>query len=53
MSTIKSFVFGIKAADPLAMTVAAAILVAVLVLAGLAPATRAARIHPLAALRHE
>lgn len=53
MSTLNSFVFGMKAADPLMMLSAAAILVAVLVLAGFAPATRAARIDPLTALRHE
>lgn len=53
MSTLKSFVFGMKAADPLMMMSAAAILVAVLVLAGFAPATRAARIDPLTALRHK
>jgi macrolide transport system ATP-binding/permease protein len=53
MSTLKSFVFGMKASDPLMMMSAAAILVAVLVLAGFAPATRAARIDPLTALRHE
>ncbi len=53
MSTLKSFVFGIKPADPLAMFSAAGILIAALVLAGFAPATRASRIDPLTALRHE
>ncbi len=53
MSTIKSFVFGIKPADPLAMLLAAGTLVAALILAGYAPATRASRIDPLTALRHE
>jgi len=53
LSTIKSFVFGMKPADPLAMCLAAGILITALVLAGLAPATRASRIDPLTALRHE
>ncbi|HLJ45790.1 MAG TPA: hypothetical protein VKU01_07280 [Bryobacteraceae bacterium] len=37
ISTIKSFVFGKKPADPLAMLLAAGILIAALVLAGFAP----------------
>ena len=53
MSTIKSFVFGIQPADPLTMLQAAGILIAALVLAGYAPATRASRIDPFTALRHE
>ena len=53
MSTIKSFVFGIQPADPLTMLQATGILIAALVLAGYAPATRAARIDPFTALRHE
>lgn len=53
LSTLKSFVFGMKPADPLAMSVAAAIMIAALLLAGFAPATRASRIDPLTALRHE
>ncbi|MGI8743292.1 MAG: ADOP family duplicated permease [Bryobacteraceae bacterium] len=53
MSTLKSFVFGMKPADPLAMLLAAGILITALVLAGFAPATRASRIDPLTALRHE
>jgi ABC-type lipoprotein release transport system permease subunit len=53
MSTIKSFVFGIKPTDPAALLSAAAILIAALVLAGYAPAARASRIDPLTALRHE
>jgi macrolide transport system ATP-binding/permease protein len=53
VSTVKSFVFGMKPADPLTMLLAAVILIAALVLAGLVPATRASRIDPLTALRHE
>jgi ABC-type antimicrobial peptide transport system permease subunit len=53
LSTIKSFVFGMKPADPFAMLSAAGILIAALVLAGFAPAARASRIDPVAALRHE
>jgi ABC-type antimicrobial peptide transport system permease subunit len=53
MSTVESFVFGIKPADPLTAAVAAGILVGALLLAGLAPAMRASRIDPLNALRHE
>jgi ABC-type antimicrobial peptide transport system permease subunit len=39
--------------DPLAMLLAAAILIAALLLAGFAPATRASRIDPLTVLRYE
>ena len=51
--TIKSFLFGVKPADPLTMLLAPGILLAALVLAGYAPAWRASRIDPLSALRHE
>ncbi|HEY7305241.1 MAG TPA: ABC transporter permease [Bryobacteraceae bacterium] len=53
MSAIKSFVFGMKVADPPTILLAAGILVAALLLAGFAPAARASRIDPLTALRHE
>jgi predicted permease len=53
MSSISSFVFGVKPGDPLTMFLAAGILISALILAGLAPATRASRIDPIAALRHE
>jgi predicted permease len=53
MSAVKSFVFGMKAADPLAIALAAGILMTALLLAGFAPAARASRIDPLDALRHE
>jgi len=50
---IRTFLFGIEPHDPLAMWLSTAILTAVLILAGYAPASRASRIDPLAALRHE
>jgi macrolide transport system ATP-binding/permease protein len=53
LSTIKSFVFGMKPTDPLAMFLAVGILITTLLLAGFAPAARASRIDPLTALRHE
>ena len=53
ISTIQSFVFGMKPADPSTILLAAGILAAALVLAGFAPAARASRIDPLTALRHE
>jgi predicted permease len=53
MPAIQSFLFGVKSADPLAILWAAGILIAALVLAGFGPATRASRIDPLTALRHE
>jgi macrolide transport system ATP-binding/permease protein len=52
-SAIKSFLFGVKAADPFTALWASGILLAALVLAGYAPARRASRIEPLSALRHE
>jgi macrolide transport system ATP-binding/permease protein len=53
MSAIASFLFGVKPADPLTITLATAILAVAIALAGYAPAARAARVDPLAALRHE
>jgi macrolide transport system ATP-binding/permease protein len=50
---IRSFLFGIRPADPLAVLSATCILFVALVLAGYGPAIRAARIEPLIALRHE
>ena len=52
-SVIKSFLFGVRAADPVAVLWASGILFAALVLAGYTPARRASRIEPLSALRHE
>ncbi len=52
-SVIQSFLFGVKAADPVTVLWASGILFAALILAGYAPARRASRIEPLSALRHE
>ncbi len=53
MFTIKSFLFGVKPADPLTTFLAPGVLLAALFLAGYSPALRASRIDPLSALRHE
>jgi len=50
---VESFLFGMRPNDPLAMSVAVVTLVAAALLAGYAPARRAARIDPMVALRHE
>ena len=50
---IKSFLFGMKPADPLAIMLATGILITAVLLAGYAPATRASRMDPFTALRHE
>jgi macrolide transport system ATP-binding/permease protein len=52
-SAIKSFLFGMKPADPVALSVSVIVLAAAAILAGYAPAWRASRIDPMAALRHE
>ena len=48
---VESFLFGMKPNDPSALTAAVAILVTAALLAGYAPARRASRIDPMAALR--
>jgi predicted permease len=50
---IGSMLFGLRGTDPLTASIAAAILAATGLSAALLPAWRAARIDPLAALRHE
>jgi predicted permease len=50
---VASFLFGMKPHDPLALSVSVLVLVAAAILAGYAPARRASRIDPMAALRHE
>ncbi len=50
---VKSFLFETQPNDPGTLILAGAILVGAAILAGYAPARRASRIDPLAALRHE
>lgn len=50
---LKSFLFGVKPNDPLAIGASVAILIACAVFAGYLPAFRASRIDPMAALRDE
>jgi len=50
---LKSFLWNLSPHDPLTFAIAGLILVACTVVAGWAPAWRASRIDPMAALRHE
>jgi ABC-type antimicrobial peptide transport system permease subunit len=50
---LDNLLFGVAAHDPLSYATAAAVLLTVAVFASLLPALRAARIHPIQALRHE
>ncbi|HEY6392765.1 MAG TPA: ABC transporter permease [Bryobacteraceae bacterium] len=50
---LKSFLFGVKPNDPLAIGASVAILIACALLAGYVPAFRASRIDPMVALRNE
>jgi predicted permease len=52
-SLVKSFLFGMKAGDPVALGVSVVVLAGAATLAGYAPAWRASKIDPMAALRHE
>jgi ABC-type lipoprotein release transport system permease subunit len=45
--------YGLTAADPATLAFTAGLLIAVALLAGLGPARRASRVHPLSALRHQ
>ena len=50
---VKSFLFGTQPNDPGTLALAGIVLLSAAILAGYAPARRASRIDPLAALRHE
>jgi predicted permease len=50
---VSSFLYGVKPNDPLALAAAVGILLCAVLLAGFAPARRASRIEPMAALRQE
>jgi ABC-type antimicrobial peptide transport system permease subunit len=50
---ISSLLFGLTAADPLALTIATALMFVVAAVAGYIPARRAARTDPIVALRYE
>jgi predicted permease len=50
---VESFLFGIKANDPLALVLAVAILLCAALTAGYVPARKASRIDPLTAIRYE
>jgi ABC-type antimicrobial peptide transport system permease subunit len=53
MTLVRSLLFGIRTVDPLVMSTAAAVFLAAAFLAGGLPASRAAGIDPMVALRHE
>jgi ABC-type antimicrobial peptide transport system permease subunit len=50
---VRSFLYGIKPNDPLAVGIAVGILMTAAIVAGYAPARRASRIDPMVALRSE
>jgi ABC-type antimicrobial peptide transport system permease subunit len=49
----RSWLFGLTPYDPLALTIATALLIAVTLLSGLLPARRAAKVDPMVALRYQ
>jgi predicted permease len=53
MRLIAGLLFGVSSADPLTLLIFTALLAAVALLANYIPASRAARIDPMVALRHE
>jgi ABC-type antimicrobial peptide transport system permease subunit len=50
---VAAFLYGMKANDPLTLAGAVAILLGAALLAGYAPARKASRVDPMAALRNE
>jgi putative ABC transport system permease protein len=50
---VTSFLYGLTPSDPVIMALAAAALAVVALAAGLAPALRASRVDPVAALRED
>jgi ABC-type antimicrobial peptide transport system permease subunit len=53
MTAVRSLLFGIRTADPLVIVTAAAVFLVAAFIAGGLPASRAAAIDPMVALRHE
>jgi predicted permease len=49
----KSLLFGVEAADPVAIAMTAAVLLAISLVAGFVPGQRAVRVDPMTALRYE
>jgi ABC-type antimicrobial peptide transport system permease subunit len=50
---VSSVLYGLKATDPITITVSALAMIAVAALAGYLPARRATKVDPMVALRHE
>jgi ABC-type antimicrobial peptide transport system permease subunit len=50
---ISSMLFGVKSTDPLAISVAIAVMLTVALLAGYLPSRRAMKVDPMQALRYE
>ena len=49
----KSLLFGVEAADPLAIAITVGVLIAIAAIAGYVPGRRAVRVDPMTALRYE